>query len=170
MTQWRPVDSWSVTKWHAVLHYNNKIYLLVKRSTWVIQTASHISQTGMQAFLWCRHEDLRIHLVDPSTPTRVVTTARWAHSPLNQVPLGEQLAWATHSRCSHNQVGWKKNRDPVLPTIQEQDTDSTLVQNRWKRMGRRRLLIIYPSDRQHCTDWATWELALLSANQRALSR
>ena len=71
--------------------YNKKIFLLVKRSTRVSKTASHVNWTGTQAFLWCRHEDLAIPLGHSSTPTHVVSIVRSAKSPLGQVPLRKQL-------------------------------------------------------------------------------
>ena len=45
------------------------------------------------------------HLAHPSTSTKIINTARWVHSPLDQVPQGEQLAWTTHSGYIYHYAG-----------------------------------------------------------------
>ena len=45
------------------------------------------------------------HLAHPSTSTKIINIARWVHSPLDQVPQGEQLAWTTHSGYIYHYAG-----------------------------------------------------------------
>ena len=96
-------------------------HLLVKRSTRISQNSLSYRSHKNWTYLSGRHDDLRTHLVDPWTPTQVITTARWAHSRLNQVPpQEEQLAWS--SLPLQPWLSWERFKDTPDTVLAGQPT------------------------------------------------